>query len=471
MADLALIGSVLLPWVLGIAFLWGTRTRIPAAGAGEICWTLGAGWFASVLFVALWMHLLSAIGVKFGVGTIGAPLLLAAAIAIAWQARRARPDRKGAVSAAWRDLRASDLTAWSRALWIGLLAWLALRGALALAEIVMRPMFPWEGWSRWATKARVFFELRSIVPFVGPDQWLASSGGVWFDAGPREPLTIPLLLAWESIAMGRWDDALMNVSWWVSAVALSLAVFGALRTLGVAPVIALLATWLVASLPLIDVHVALAGYADVFLSAFFALAGLALLRWQQTHAAEDVALAALFVIACPLVKSAGTVWIAAAIPGMIAALAPARGQRVATIVLAVGAGGLLLLSRTHLTVAGVPLHIEFAPAWASFGADLFFLDNWHLLWYAVIVVAVLGWRHALKPPLAPLTFMLAGGVLCVFAVFAFPGITSRLGDATNANRAALVIAPLVCVWIVLTFRAWASAWRDSRSAAAVAAAA
>ena len=469
MAELGLIGSVLLPWILGVAFLFGTRTRFPTAGAGEMCWTLGAGWFAGVLFVALWMHLLTAIGVKFGVGTIGAPLFFAAAIAIAWQVRRARPDWNAAVCAAWRDLRAPDLTGWSRALWFGMLAWLALRGALALAEIVLRPVFPWEAWSRWATKARVFFELRSIVPFVGPDRWLASSLGVWFDAGSREPLTMPLLLAWESIAMGRWDDALMNVSWWVAAIALLLAIFGALRTLGVAPVIALLATWLVASLPLIDVHVALAGYADVFLSAFFALAGLALLRWQQTHAAEDVAVAALFVVALPLVKSAGTVWIAAAFPGMIVALAPARGQRVATIVLAAGAGVLLLLSRTHLTVAGVPLHIEFAPAWASFGADLFFLDNWHLLWYAAIVVAVLGWRHALKPALAPLTFMLAGGVLCVFAVFAFPGITSRLGDATNTNRAALVIAPLACVWIVLTFRAWASAWLDPRSAAAAAA--
>jgi hypothetical protein len=42
-----------------------------------------------------------------------------------------------------------------------------------------------------------------------------------------------------------------------------------------------------------------------------------------------------------------------------------------------------------------------------------------------------------------------------FAVFAFPGLTSALGDATTMNRTMLVPAPVVAVWLALTTRAWA----------------
>jgi hypothetical protein len=269
--------------------------------------------------------------------------------------------------------------------------------------------------------------------------------------------------------MGRWDDTLLNVPWWLAGIALSLAVFGALRAFGLPSLGALAGTWLVASLPLLDAHVALAGYADLFLTGFVTLAVLGLLRWRDSRSPDDAIVAGLSVAACLLVKSTGPIWVVAMIPAIVAALAPARGPRIAAIILAAMAALVLLLARTRLTVAGVPLHLDYAPSWTSFGASLFLFDNWHLLWYGGIAALALGWRDALAQPIAPLTLMLAGGLMYVLAVAAFPGATSRLGDATTVNRTALVIAPLVCVWIVLTMRAWARRWADARASEGAAA--
>jgi len=53
----------------------------------------------------------------------------------------------------------------------------------------------------------------------------------------------------------------MNWPWWQVALALVLMVYGGLRRLGVGALAALIGAYFAASLPLANVHVALAGYA------------------------------------------------------------------------------------------------------------------------------------------------------------------------------------------------------------------
>ncbi len=131
------------------------------------------------------------------------------------------------------------------------------------AEVAWRPLYPWDAWVQWATKARVWYELGHLAPFVRADVWLAGGNGAYFDASPNYPATVPLLQVWTCVALGRWDDSAMNWPWLAILVALVAAMYGALRGEGVAPLLALFGAYLLASLPLVDVHVALAGYADL----------------------------------------------------------------------------------------------------------------------------------------------------------------------------------------------------------------
>ena len=234
---LALVGALLLRLDPGVALVArdaasAARTR---ASRATLAWTLGCGWFAGAFLLTLWMRALSAAGVPFGVATIGVPL---AAARGRWRLARLAP-RPAAASArsaraALRVLAARDL-AGSAARAVVRAARLARRCASPCCwpKSCARPLYPWDAWSQWATKARVWFELKSMVPFVGrPTPGSRPTARCYTDAAPHYPGTVPLLQVWSSVALGRWDDALVNLPWWCTGVALALAIYGFLRADG-----------------------------------------------------------------------------------------------------------------------------------------------------------------------------------------------------------------------------------------------
>ena len=215
------------------------------------------------------------------------------------------------------------------------------------AEVAWRPLYPWDAWVQWATKARVWYELGHLAPFVRADVWLAGAGGAYFDASPNYPATVPLLQVWTCVALGRWDDSAMNWPWLAILLALASAMYGALRGEGVAPLLALFGAYLLASLPLVDAHVALAGYADLPMGAVYAMAAMAFYRWARRRDWRDAAVCMLLTIACPLIKTPGWSGPLTLIPGVVVVLLPRRGLRIVGVAFALVAIALLALARTQ----------------------------------------------------------------------------------------------------------------------------
>src|SRR5271165_6911766 len=403
----ALACALLLPWLLGFALLcaldWPRPSALPALpSAGGTALRLGTGYFVGALLLTFWMRGLSAAGIAFGRLSIGAPLLLMAVLLCLWAARKQRLPL-----ATLRDLPRwlihPPLPRWQRLAWTLLLAWLALRFALLAAEVLWRPLYPWDAWVQWATKARVWYELGRIVPFVHADVWLAGSSGAYFDASPNYPATVPLLQVWSCIALGRWDDSAMNTPWLLMLLALSLAVYGALRDAGLPLLGALVGAYLVASLPLLDVHVALAGYADLMMACVYTLAALAFYRWTLDRDRRDAALALLLALACPLIELPGVIWAATLLPGALIALLPRQGPRLVALGFGVAALVLLFLAQSSPLILGQRLHVDFEPPWRSLAEAYFLFANWHLLWYAVAALSIIGARRLARPPLVALT--------------------------------------------------------------------
>ena len=105
-----------------------------------------------------------------------------------------------------------------------LLLLLGLRLATLGLEVLWRPLFPWDATMHWATKAKVWFEFKSMVPFVENPDWLNTGGaGVFTDHHPTYPPTISLLQVWMNLATGRWDESLMNLPWLLCLIALGTA--------------------------------------------------------------------------------------------------------------------------------------------------------------------------------------------------------------------------------------------------------
>ncbi|MDQ2961918.1 MAG: hypothetical protein M3R31_01990 [Pseudomonadota bacterium] len=456
MEYLALALGLALPWLLGIALLlWFDWPRSSAdAGAaraaGSAALRLGYGYFIGALALTLWMHVLSAIGVGFGRVSIGAPLLIAIVGLFYWAARRNRMSVAG-IRSAISTLARPPLSRWQQWARMLLLAWLGLRFASIAAEIVWRPVYPWEAWVQWATKARVWYELGRIVPFVRGDVWLSGPSGAFFDASPNAPSTVPLLQVWSCVALGRWDDSAMNWPWLLMLVALTLAVYGALRSAGLSPLGALIGAYLVASLPLLDTQAALAGDADLMMAGVYTLAALALHRRVLQRDAGDAALALLLALACPLVKTSGMVWALTLAPGVIVAIFQQRGLKLVALGFGAAALVLLVLARFEPALLGYSLHLNYQPPWYSLAEAYLFFGNWHLLWYAVIALTIVGARRLVRPPLAPLAMVAASGLGILFVVFAFAN-APWAADFGTVNQATLHLAPLLVCLCVLLWR-------------------
>ena len=154
--------GLLLPWLLGIAVLAAMRdTRRSLDAPGEIAWIVGAGYLAGAFLLTLWMRVLSLAGIPFGAAVIGLPLALAT-VALAYVAsRRHGADRdQGRVlerdacarhaagrRPTQRDSRGGCSSPGS-----------AIRYALLALEVSWQPLYPWDAWIQWATKARVWYE-------------------------------------------------------------------------------------------------------------------------------------------------------------------------------------------------------------------------------------------------------------------------------------------------------------------------
>ncbi len=157
-------------------------------------------------------------------------------------------------------------------------------------------------------------------------------------------------------------------------------------------------------------------------------------------------------------KNPGLPWALTLVPALVMTLLPRNGLRAAVWLL----GGALLmvavLAQTHPVILHYRLHLDFDPEWAALGQSYFLLGNWHLLWYGVIAAALLARRELLVAPLASLTVTVAAGLLFLFIVFGFTNARMWVADQTSINRATLHVAPLMIVFGILAFQAFARRW-------------
>ena len=132
------------------------------------------------------------------------------------------------------------------------------------------------------------------------------------------------------------------------------------------------------------------------------------------------------------------------------ALLPRRGPKLLAIGFGVAALALLFLAQSNTAVLGHRLHIDFEPPWRSLAEAYFLFNNWHLLWYAVGALTLIGARRLFRPPLVVLSTVVASGLAVLGVVFAFTNVAAWVADFTTVNRATLHLAPLlVCLGLLL----------------------
>ena len=437
---LGLLATLFLPWLLGVAWL-----RLPWLKGGAVAWPtlLGYGYLAGALATTLVMRLLDAVGIRLGFLNIA--LALGLLIALALWAGRGMPWQGRRIGADWQQL-----AGWHRAAFAGLLLLMVIRlGGLGL-EVIWQPLFPWDAWSQWATKARVWYELGHLVPFVPPDTWL-QGGGAYYDRAPHYPPAIPLLQTWTSFGLGRWDDSLMNLPWLMAAIALVMAFYGQARQRGIAPLFAMMFSYFLLSTPMLDTHVALAGEADLFLGAVYGLAAFAFFHWTRSRDTWQGAMTILLGAGCILIKQPGIGWALTLLPALWVALAPRAGL-IGTVILALlGLAWVLLFGQGGFSLLGYTLKLAFTPVWVPLWDNVAILDNWHLLFYLAAAALLLFLPRLLALPYRAMTTLVVAALVFICAIFFFTYVSAWVEDYTVVNRALLHLVPMLLFYLMVLF--------------------
>lgn len=462
-------------WALLVAWL------LPLA-AGSACWMAlnpvrGPGWSASA----------------FGIGGVLGLLLTAAVTALA-----ARGDTEHAwiVAAPWlagvavlalvvaiRRCRlrqpshgASAANRWLRLLLVVALATLVARGWLMLREILLRPTFPWDAWDAWEVKSKTWFLLGHYVPFVSMAQWLAHpQAPVYTSVAWAYPSTLAWMQVWFASAVGDWNEPMVNLPWFALWTGLLLGHYGQWRALGLDRIRALVAVYALGSLPLLDVHVALAGYADLWLACLLGFAVSAWLRWRRDHDVGQLIVAVVCALLLPAIKLEGAVWLLLGATIAFCGALPRRWRRwclgiavallalllvVGRVVVPVPGLGWVTITHSHIVVPRLgeyTLHLH-GGALVSVLSGLFVQPNWHLLWWIAPGIVLWRWR-ALRadPALRNLgTFIVLG---LGFLLFLFAGTDAARWAAsyTAVNRLVLHIVPATITLLAMLCRRQVSA--------------
>ncbi len=466
MGTIGLIASVVLPWLVGTALCARMSRR---AEPGAWAWRLGYGYVLGLLLATLVLRGMSAAGMPFHFLGAAAILLSVGALGIVpWSAmlrRRPRGDATAPLAAPPPDHASHTGAAPPRTasgaapasgaekLLIGaLLGLLVLHAATILLELLARPLYPWDAWAQWATKAKVWTAMGRMVPFVSPGEWLKQPGlHAFTDAAAHYPGTVPLFQVWTAIGLGRWDEALVNLPWFGLWTALVLAAYSHARAWSLGAVGAVAVAFAVGSLPFVNVHAMLAGYADLPQAVVFALAAMATLAWTRTRALHHAVTAVLCAFACPFIKQPGIVWVATLAPALLVTWQRRVGLRIVAIGAAAAAVLLVVLARTEVVILGYRLQLEFRPVGAPLASNLFLYGNWNLLFWLFPPALIFGWRRVVSVEWLPLTLTIAAGMAFLFVVFFFTSASAWVEDMTTVNRAVLHLAPLIAFFIATLF--------------------
>jgi hypothetical protein len=467
---LASLGALLIPLILGVSLV-----RIAASGDdlspvfGHRVGLLGVGYLAGLLAVTGLLRLLSAVGIPFSflaVSLLAGLLIVAVAVLskglrrrVAWHIEPDAPESRLVVLVA-----------------TVLLTLIAIRLAMATAEVVWRPLYPWDAWAQWATKAQAWFASGRLAPFVWPHEWLAMRGELVFtDQAPQYPATVPLIQVWHALALGRFDESWVNLPWVAAGAALLAAFHGQLHALGFRTLPAMLATYALASLPFLNTHMALAGYAELFIAAYYGVGAMLWIRaieslpagrseWMKalrhSPTARLFALALVFAIALPFIKRPGIFWALSFAAPVVVLLLPRVGAWLLLVATGVAVTLLLILSQTGARILNYQIvgDTNFAEVTRSLLQNFFAMGNWHLYWYLFIAAMVLALRSLWKPRHDAYTAMVGYGFAFLACVFYFSVAGDWVSDFTTVNRAIIHMLPLTAFYAMAVLRERFPSW-------------
>lgn len=457
----------MIPFLLALTMMliWLPATVValqwmPMRGSGRIAFCAGLGGVVGFLFASLFLmelfrwtgHLMPAVAVAL-------VWLLSAG---AWMLGRKRSRLAG--NAEFRkSIDADGPLGWPGRLVVGvLLVLIAVRLASLLPDVVLRPLFAWDAWTVWAYTARAWAEVGAVFELLPPDRWLSAGAGEFVrDNLQPYPELVSSMFLWHVSLAGEWTGIGSGVFWGLALIWIALVLYGTLRWSGLGVVWALGAVYAFVSLPIVNAHVALHGYADLWVGSVLAcFAGLLILS-ERSGNKWLVLVAALLLLFLPALKLEGPYWLAcglAAIPFALFRIGLRWAFGLALLTLA----GLWSAWWVDLDLVAMITGGRLAIDPSTIGSGLqgalrhaFVWSDWHLLVHGSLVALLallIRPQWGRKSP-ALVAFCLAAVVL-IWGALPMTDAGDFMTTGTLFSRIFLHAAPAMILLIILTMHAF-----------------
>jgi len=157
-------------------------------------------------------------------------------------------------------------------------------------------------------------------------------------------------------------------------------------------------------------------------------------------------------IVCASVKVEGSLWVLTLVPGVVTALNRRVGLALMGAV-AMAAALYLAFGPAELRLFGYSLRTRLADVSTPLYEHMFVMDNWHLLWYAVVAVVAFHWRTLFGERLAPASVTMLAAIASIGVVFFFSTASGAVEDETVTNRLVLQTVPAVVLYVALILSA------------------
>ena len=460
-SPLGLLVSLLLPWIFGC--IW-VRSLVHRSNGWNWFIVIGHGYLAGVLFTTLYIRAWSGVGLSLEFWPMVSVLAIIAAAGLLTQKWKPLPSQSSPTEA-----QSSKLINVVIVLLLGLVA---LRYLTLLQELSIRPLYAWDAWMNWSPKAVVWFYMQELTGFVSPPQWLAQTpekGAYTLGnyLASTYPNSVPLITLWTMLGAGTDCYSLIYLPWLIAVLSLGLAMYGHLRLSGSPALLSCVACYLLLSLPYLNVHTALVGYADIWLAATFGMAIFSLYTWQNTRTWGYALLCIFYAVMCSQLKNPGIILGLIMLFVFLRSLAGLKykAELIAGVSLAfllfvlvisdvnwdLPYLGNLSVSRDAITVPFLgSFAFEYHDVSAAFIQTFFYMLNWNTACYIFILFVLLKifQRDIFR---APSSVLLAIALTSFFILFVF-FLTKHHGaasDFTTINRALLYLAPPLIFYLCI----------------------
>ena len=320
------------------------------------------------------------------------------------------------------------------------------------------PLFAWDAWYGWVAKAKIWYFYGINESLVGRVEWFSAKGALTSPIH-HYPDGLSLLYVFNS-GIFDWNETRLNAIYPAMFISFILLIYGNVKLITQSSYLAFGFVFVLVSLPYVNNHIILSGYADIWMAAYLFISFVNIQQYFLTHQKRFLILSAISLISMLMFKLEAWVWVNIAIMSVGLSLLSKFSQRKAYFILACVIAiwylfGGISIGEFKITpeVVAVPwigeFQLQFVNTTDAWLETFFMSNNWYFLWYFLLIVVIISSKIKDRKLLALPGLFLVFSTIFLFVLFYMTKASVFANDFTSSNRVILQILPIYIYFIAI----------------------